>query len=236
MQLFLSYNVLKILKSLIKGFIMKKLFWACLLFTSSFVFAKDETTSPYLEEFHYKNITPVYATDNDKQVVVYEFFGYKCPHCASFQPYMRSLHKDLPDYVKVIRVPLGFNPSWKVLAQGYYTAQTLGVLEKSHQDMFDALHKHRKQFRAIEDIADWYATEYNVDKKEFMKIANSFGIDGMINKGNNIAVKMNILKTPKLVINGKFMPEVAALGSNDAVIELTKYLIAQEAKSMGLIK
>ena len=217
---------------------MKKIFLSCLLLACTAVLAQsnasNKASSPYLEGMHYKNITPTHVTDNEKQVVVYEFFGYRCPHCASFQPYMKSLHKDLPDYVKVIRVPLGFNPSWKVLAQGYYTAQSLGVLEKSHQNMFDALHKQRKQLRSIEDVADWYVTEYNVDKKEFLATANSFMVDGMINKGNNLAVKMKIPSTPKLVINGKFMPEVTALGSNDAVIELTKYLIAQEAKSMGL--
>lgn len=213
---------------------MKKILAICLLFGFTMVFAQNNATSPYLEGMHYKNITPTYETDNQKQVVVYEFFGYKCPHCASFQPYMKSLHKDLPDYVKVIRVPLGFNPSWKVLAQGYYTAQSLGVLEKSHQAMFDALHKQRKQFRSIEDIADWYVSEFAVDKKEFLATANSFMIDGMINKGNNLAIKMNIPNTPKLVVNGKFMPEVTALGSNDAVIELTRYLITQEAKTMGL--
>ena len=215
---------------------MKNTLLICLLFSCAAVFAQSNATSPYLEGMHYKKITPIYATDNDKQVVVYEFFGYPCPHCANFQPYMKSLHKGLPDYVKVIRVPLGFNPSWKVLAQGYYTAQSLGVLEKSHQSMFDALQKQHKKFRSIEDLADWYVTEYNVDKKEFLATANSFMIDGMISKGNNIAVKMKITNTPKLVINGKFMPEITALGSNDAVIELTRYLIQQEAKSMGLIE
>jgi thiol:disulfide interchange protein DsbA len=215
---------------------MKKIFLVCLLTVSAFSFAQNKTTSPYVEGLHYKNITSDYVAENNKQVIVYEFFGYRCPHCASFQPYMKSLHKDLPDYVKVIPVPLGFNPSWKVLAQGYYTAQSLGVLDKSHQAMFDALHKQGKQMRSIEDIADWYATEFGVDKKEFLATANSFMIDGMINKGNNLAVKMNIPNTPKLVINGKFMPEVSALGSNNAVIELTKYLIEQEAKTMGLVK
>lgn len=214
---------------------MKKVFILSLLISCSIVVAQENTTPPYLAGLHYKNITPIYTTENDKQIIVYEFFGYKCPHCASFQPYMKSLHKDLPKYVTVIPVPLGFNPTWRVLAQGYYTAQSLGIIEESHQAMFDALHKQGKKFRSIEDIADWYVSEFDVDKKEFLATANSFMIDNMINKGNNLAVKMKIPNTPKLVINGKFMPEVTTLGSNDAVVELTRHLIKQEAKSMGLI-
>lgn len=61
-------------------------------------------------------------------------------------------------------------------------------------------------------------------------------VDDMIKKGSNIAIKMQITSTPKLVFNGKYMPDVIALDSNDGVIQLSKYLIEQEAKSMGLIK
>lgn len=216
---------------------MKKIALILLLTITAFAIAKDTSnTLAYEQGLHYKVLDPAYDTENDKQVVVYEFFGYKCPHCASFQPYMQSLHKDLPDYVKVVRVPLGFNPIWKTLAQGYYAAESMGVLEKSHQAMFDALHKQHKKLRSIEDIADWYAEQYGVEKDKFLSTANSFMVDGMITKGNNIAIKMQIPNTPKLVINGKFMPEVTALGNNAGVIELAKVLIQQEAKAMGLVE
>lgn len=215
---------------------MKQIFIFALLMISSLAFANDPVTSPYTADLHYKKITPVFDTENTKQVVVYEFFSYRCPHCASFQPFMHNLTKDLPGYVKVIQVPLGFNPSWKVFAQAYYAAQSMGVLKQSHQAMFDALHKQHKKLRSIQEVADWYASEFGVDKETFLSTANSFMVDGMIKKGNNIAIKMQIPSTPKLVINGKYMPDVTALGSNDGVIQLSKYLIEQEAKSMGLIE
>ncbi len=42
-----------------------------------------------------------YATENNEQVVVYEFFGYPCPHCFSFQPYMDKWLENKPDYIRL---------------------------------------------------------------------------------------------------------------------------------------
>lgn len=133
---------------------MKKIFIFALLMVTSLACAKDSVSSPYVEDLHYKKISPVFDTENSKQVVVYEFFSYRCPHCASFQPYMHNLTKYLPDYVRIIQVPLGFNPSWKVFAQAYYTAQSMGVLKQSHQAIFDALHKQHKKLRSIQEVAN----------------------------------------------------------------------------------
>ncbi len=211
---------------------MKRITLLLLLLSCGFAFA--QSNSAYQEGLHYTLIEPAYVPDDDKHVIIYEFFGYKCPHCANFQPYMRSLHQKLPAYAKVIRVPLGFSGAWKVLAQGYYTAQVLGILEKSHQAMFDAIHKQHKKFRSIKDIAQWFAQNYAVDEKKFLETANSFTVDSMIKKGNNIAVKVQALRTPKLVINGKYMPDAGAIGSYDGLIDLTLELVEQEAQNMGL--
>ncbi len=211
---------------------MKQITLMLLLISCSFVFAQSNST--YQEGLHYKLIEPAYVPDDDKHVIIYEFFGYKCGYCANFQPHMKSLHAKLPSYAKIIRVPLGFSGAWKVLAQGYYTAQVMGVLDKSHQALFDAIHKQHKKLRSIEDIAQWFAENYKIDEKKFLETANSFMVDSMIKKGNNIAVKVNALRTPKLVINGKFMPDAGALGSYDKLIELTLELAEQEAQNMGL--
>ncbi len=194
----------------------------------------QESSSPYQENLHYQVIKPAYATDENQSVIIYEFFSYKCPHCSNIQPHIKLLRSKLPSYAKIVGVPLGFQSSWKLFAQAFYTAQTMGVLEKSHIPMFDAVHKQGKKFRTIEDIAHWYASEFNIDANTFITTANSFMVDSMINKGNNIALKVEALRTPKLVINGKFMPDVSALGGYDALVDLTLQLVEQEAQSMGL--
>lgn len=210
-----------------------------LLLTLGFspVFAQDNAPAPvtYSKGVQYTEIETPYATGNDEQVVVYEFFGYTCPHCSNFQPYMKPWHKKLPKHIKLVRVPVVFSPAWKIYAQAYYTAETMGFIEKTHQAMFDAIHKQRKRFRNIEQIADWYAENFNVDKKAFLATANSFMIDSKLRQSMNMASKMQITSTPSLVINGKFKPNTKALGNVPELFKLATYLSNQEAVSMGLI-
>jgi thiol:disulfide interchange protein DsbA len=147
---------------------------------------------------------------------------------------LKTLKEKMPKNAKIQRVPLGFNPTWKIFARVFYTAQSLGVLEQSHLALFDALHEKHIKFRSLEDVADWYVTNYKVDKETFLSTAKSFMIDGMVSKGNNAAIKMKVRNTPTLVINGKYFPEKKALGSNEALIDLTLFLIEKEVKNLNL--
>lgn len=218
---------------------MKKII-LILLISCVFSLAAQESvnaqTTKYTNGQHYTEIKPAYDTDNKEQVVVYEFFGYKCPHCASFQPFINPWHKKLPKHIKLIRVPVVFQSGWDILAKAYYTAETMGISEKSHQAMFDAIHKQRKKFRNIEDIAKWYADNFNLDEKEFLSTANSFMIDSKIRHSNNLMKKMQIGSTPTLVINGKYKPDIKKLGSHNAVLDVATYFSNKEAVAMGLIK
>lgn len=211
-----------------------------LLLTLGFssVFAQDNAPAPvtYTKDVQYTELETPYATGNDEQVVVYEFFGYTCPHCANFQPYMKPWHKKLPKHIKLVRVPVVFSPAWKIYAQAYYTAETMGFVEKTHEAMFDAIHKQRKRFRNIEQIADWYAENFNVDRKAFLATASSFMIDSKLRQSMKMAEKMQVTSTPSLVINGKFKPNTNVLGNVPELFKLATYLSNQEAVAMGLIK
>ncbi len=213
----------------------------CLLFTVG-VFAQDKAaqidTKPakmaYQKGLHYKELDPVFETDDKDNVIIYEFFGYKCPHCASFEPYIKSLHGKLAKNVKVVRVPVIFQPGWDILAKAYYTAETMGIIEKTHQGMFDAIHKKHKRFNTLDDVANWYADNYGVDKKAFLSTANSFLIDSKIRQSNRMMRAMKVMSTPMLIVDGKYRPELKALGSNDALIEMVSSLANSEAKKRGL--
>jgi len=190
----------------------------------------------YNEGLQYTVLDPAYDTENKKQVVVYEFFGYKCPHCASFQPYINPWHKKLPEYIKLVRVPVVFQPGWDILAKAYHTAETMGIAEKTHKAMFDAIHKKHIRFRSIEEIAEWYFENFGVDKDAFLSTANSFMIDSKMRQANNMLRTMHVTSTPTLIINGKYKPNVKALGSTSALLDMATFLADKEAKAMGLIQ
>lgn len=169
-----------------------KIFASLLLFTLSINANAQNPASaqvPYEEGLHYTELTPHFPTKSDDKVVVYEFFGYMCPHCASFQPYMSSWHAKKPENVELVKVPVMFQPGWDILAKAYYAAQAMGIIEKTHVATFDAIHKKKKRFRSIEDIAQFYADELGVDKDKFLSTAKSFMIDSKIRQANSMAKK-----------------------------------------------
>ncbi len=190
----------------------------------------------YQKGLHYDELNPAFSTDDKEHVVVYEFFGYKCPHCAHFEPYMKTLQEKLNKNVKIVRIPVIFQPGWDILAKAYYTAQAMGIVEKTHQGMFDALHKQHKRFSNMEDIAQWYADTYAVDKAAFLSTASSFLIDSKIRQSNRMMQAMKVTSTPSLVVDGKYTPNLKTLKSKDALIELTAFLANKEVQTRGLDK
>ena len=195
-----------------------------------------KATKTYTQGVHYDLIDPAHDTDNQEQVIVYEFFGYKCPHCSSFQPFIKPWHNKLPKHVKLVRIPVIFQPGWEVLAKAYYTAETMGIIEKTHVPMFNALHKQRKRLNTLEDVANWYADNFQVDKQAFLATANSFMIDSKIRQSHNLMRKMRITSTPTLVVNGKYLPNKKSLTNIPELLDMATFLSNQEAVSMGLIK
>lgn len=187
-----------------------------------------------LEGLGYVKLDEPYATENTEKVVVYEFFGYLCGHCNSFEPQMSKWADNKPEYVEIIRVPLNFQQGWDVLQQGYLTASSMGIADETHAKLFAAIHKERKFFRTIEDLASWYADNSKVNKEEFLSTAQSFIIDSQQRKADKMGFIMKITGTPTIVINGKYKP-TNNLKSREDVLKVMTILVEKEAKEMGLI-
>ena len=60
----------------------------------------------YQAGVHYKMVQPAQPTNDADKVEVVEVFGYLCPHCQNFQPYIGSWSDRQPDYVEFLRMPV----------------------------------------------------------------------------------------------------------------------------------
>ncbi len=189
---------------------------------------------PYKAGIHYETLSRPYDTGDKEHVVVYEFFGYTCPHCSNFQPYMGPWHKKFPNNVKLVRVPVVFHSTWEPYARAYHTAEMMGLVEKTHQAMFDAIHKERKRMRSIEDLARWYHDKFGVNKDEFLSTAKSFAVESKLGQAERLRAAMNVTSTPTLVVDGKYKPDARALGSHRGVIQAGDYLVRRALQEKGL--
>ncbi|MBU8977447.1 thiol:disulfide interchange protein DsbA/DsbL [Lysobacter sp. MMG2] len=168
------------------------------------------------------------------KIEVVEVFGYTCPHCAHFEPLVESWKAKQPSDVKFIALAAPFGGYWEPYAKAFYTAQTLGVLDKSHQAMFNAIHVDRslpvQPLPTDEQIGEFYA-KYGVDAKQFASTMESFAINAKMKRAGQFIARSEVDSTPSIVVNGKYK----VVGKNfEDTLRITEHLVAQErAKAAG---
>ncbi|NBB93742.1 MAG: thioredoxin domain-containing protein [Gammaproteobacteria bacterium] len=194
------------------------------------------STSLHAQNFqegrHYQAIGNPVATPDD-QVVVIDGFGYPCPACRRFLPYMDSWKADLPDYVEVKHMPVSLQPGWELFARGYYTAEVMGIAEETHEAMFKALHDERRQFRTFEDIAAFYA-DHGVEVDSFINTSQSFAVDARMRQNRNDVRGFGIRGTPSVIVQGKWRVSPNGFGSYEEMLAVVDHLVTREAEALGL--
>ena len=199
----------------------------------------------WTEGTHYVRVTPPQQTTVPAgKVEVMEVFSYACPACNAFQPWMEKLRSTLPPNVQLTLLPAAFNPQedWPMFQRAFLAAQALGIAERTHQAMFDAVWKtgelavvtpgsnHLKDpLPSIADAARFYARVAGVDPQKFVAMANSFGIDSKIRAADAQILAMHVDSTPTLIVNGKYRVLRESVQTNDQLMELVKYLVARES-------
>lgn len=184
------------------------------------------------EGTNYFVIEPAQPVSTGAQVEVLEVFSYACPHCASFQPYVIQIEESLPAGAQLRQLPAIFSPAWEAFARAYFTAQSLGVLDSTHQQLFDALHRERRQMRDFDDLADFYAAQ-GVDRERFVTTAHSFEVENKLAGARAQLPKLGIEGTPTVIVNGKYRITGASAGGYPQMVALVQWLVEQELATTG---
>ena len=161
------------------------------------------------------------------KVEVVEVFGYTCIHCAHFQPQVDAWKKKQPAYVRFTPVPAAFGGFWLPYARAYYAAEKLGVLGKTHNAMFKALHEDGSlpiQNASAEEIATFYAG-YGANAKTFAATMGSPDVEAKLARSKQFAIASGVEGTPTVIVNGKYRVTGRSL---DDVLRTTDYLVARE--------
>ncbi len=197
------------------------------LFAAASVNAQDAAKTEWKEGQHYFVIDPPVATSTPGKVEVLEAFSYACPHCAHFQPFADQIKAKLPKQATFVYLPVVFNPSWEPFARAFYASQSMGALDKTHQALFDALHRDHKPLRSIEEIGAFFAT-LGLDEKNFLSTAKSFVVEGNLANGQKNLGAYGIDSTPTIIVNGKYRLNAGTAGGFAQTVELTNWLVAKE--------
>jgi thiol:disulfide interchange protein DsbA len=180
------------------------------------------------ETLGYETLKSVQPTQHTDKVEVIEFFWYGCPHCYSFEPELAKWLKTLPKNVEFIRQPAVFNETWGKHAKAYFVAEALGVVDKVHADLFDAIQNKKEKLETEEQLADFFVA-HGVDAAKFHETFNSFAIDSKMRQAPAIAGRYGITGVPTVIINGKYVTSGPLAGSHEKMIDVMNSLIKQES-------
>lgn len=186
-----------------------------------------ESANDYLE------LSPVQPTDVKRgQIEVIEFFWYRCPHCFDLESELNAWAKKLPKDVVLKRVPGILNPGWAAMARAFYALEALGLREKLHDEVFDAIHVRGMDLEQPERFFDWAVTK-GVDRKKLADAYNSFSVNSQVMRAQQMTAAFKINGVPAFAVNGKYVTSAYMAGSVPAMFKTLDELIAQERKKNG---
>ncbi len=214
--------------------LLVKLFFVVVVLPFSFISsavlaegAKESESVEWVAGKHYKVLPYAVRTRDASKVEVVELFWYGCPHCYKFNPMVHHWSEGLADDVDFWLSPATFGKAWVVHAQAFYAAEVLGIQEKMHQPLFDAIIRDRKPLGSESELAKFFAN-YGVDPKDFKKAYNSFSVKSMVDQANARGRSYRATGVPALIVNGKYRVSASEAGSNENMLKVVDFLIAKE--------
>lgn len=197
------------------------------------IFSVNAFATDYLEGQHYYLLSNPVAVADPKKIEVVELFSYHCGACFHFEPLLHAWKEKLAADVTLVQMPAYWNEQTASWVKGYYTAQVLGIKDKTHMPVFKAFQLEKKQFSRAMDWANFYSN-YGKSAEEVVKTYNSFGVNSLAKQAQTRL--MNHYKatgTPELYIQGKYRIELNnEVPSQEEMLKVADFLIAEERKNL----
>lgn len=188
--------------------------------------AQPGNSAPYTEGTDYVTLpAPHQRYSNSGKVEVVEVFSYACIHCAQFAPEAEKLRKELPPGAEFKLMPAPFNAEWVPFARAYYAAKALGVVDRTHLQLFVAKFGEHYPINSMGELADFYARE-GVNRADFMRIAMSEATTAKMKRDFGLIQTWQVDGTPTLVVDGKY--RVITVGSHAKMVAVALWLAKRE--------
>jgi thiol:disulfide interchange protein DsbA len=178
-----------------------------------------------VKDFHILDAkAPVEAPAGKIEVV--EFFWYSCPHCNIFEPALANWVKALPKDMAFKRSHVAFNDGFVPQQRLFLALEAMGMLEKLHVKVFNAIHSEKVNLAKGDAITDWVVKQ-GVDKAKFLEQYNSFSVSTKATRSTQLQNAYRVEGVPALGIAGRFYTDGSMAGSMERALQVAEYLIAE---------
>ena len=185
----------------------------------------------YVEGKQFVKVRQAIPPADAKKVTVEEFFWYGCSHCFSADPAIEAWKPKKAADVVFERIPntLGRDDG-EVHARALYIADALGVLDKTHGPMFEAIHIKRMPLATMAAVRSLYATVAGVKPEDFDRATSSFMVDSRMRRADSLAKTYFITSVPTIVVGGKYSTNLTMAGGPDKLMAVVDFLVEKIRK------
>ncbi len=187
-------------------------------------------TKSFDEGVHYEVLANPVATPGSKLQVM-EFFWYGCPHCYRLEPTLEAWHKRMPADVELVRMAAVLNPAWSLHARAFFAAEALGVTDKIHAPLFQALHEQGRRLNTEDALVKFIGT-LGVDEAAFKNAMNSMGVEAKLRRSQELGNLFRLTGVPALVVAGRYRVIGNGVVSHQELFDIVDFLLEKERKRL----
>ena len=175
--------------------------------------------SAFAQKPLYLELNPPMPVETPGKIEVIEFFWYGCIHCYNLEPRIDAWLKTVPKDVEFRRVPAVFNERWALDAAIFYAFDAMGLVDKLHRPLFDAIHRDRVRSDVAQSLNPWLEKN-GVDPKKFQEVVKSFGVQSKAKRAIRLTTDYRIDGTPAMVVHGRYM-----VPASDGIFDTVNQLV-----------
>jgi thiol:disulfide interchange protein DsbA len=177
----------------------------------------------------YEVLNPAQIPEGGGKIEVIEFFWYGCPHCYAIEPAVNAWLKTLPADVVFKRVPAYPSDQWGEMAKVYYTIEAMGLLDKYHQKVFDAMHKDNVNL-ANKRMRDEWLAKNGIDPAKYNEMEKSFTVSTRVARARTMTANYRVDSVPRFFVNGKYFTSGDQAGGQEKLFSVVNDMIARVRK------
>jgi thiol:disulfide interchange protein DsbA len=182
------------------------------------------------EEFqagkHYFPTQHAKPTEDPSKIEVTEVFWYGCPHCYAFESLLDKWVEKKPADVNFVRMPSSLGrPIGIVHSKAFYAAQMLGIVDRIHLPLFEAIHKQNKPMGTPEELRALFVSAGGVKAEDFDGAFSGFAVDSKVRIAEQELRDLGVSGTPAMLVERKWIVSASTAGSNEKMLKVVDFLV-----------
>ena len=162
-----------------------------------------------------------------RDIIIYEFFWYGCPHCFNLEPTIDTNEEDFDADTKIVKIPVALRDSWMPHAKLYYALSQMNEIDDLHNLIFEEIHLENNRLDTEEAMIE-FLSKSEINTQIFSEKYNSYGTEARVKKASNLARKYQIDSVPTLIVNGKYLTSGSFVSSYDELYSVVNFLVERE--------